>query len=58
MTGYEAKRAEAVDAAFAKIWEDYCYTAPEATDLLKAKFRTRLERMAEFLLPDEDTDDR
>jgi len=49
----EAKRKEAVDAAFQKIIEDVGFSPPEAWETFtKGKILLRLERMAHWLLPD------
>lgn len=49
-----AKREEAVDAAYDKIMSDIGFTPPELWHLAQEKIRIRLERMADFLLPDEE----
>lgn len=46
------KREEAVEAAMDKIVADVSFAAPEAWEHTKEKIRTRLERMADWLLPD------
>ena len=52
------RREEAIEAAFRKIWTDIVYTKPgEMTTELKPKIRVRLERMADFLVPDDDEGD-
>lgn len=52
----EAKRKEAVEAAFEKIWEDFAWgpVNGHSEEFIKERVQLRLERMAEWLLPDEE----
>lgn len=56
MKSKEARRREAVDAAWIKIHQDMAFTAPEEVGVLRGKIRLRLERMAWCLLPGDDAE--